>query len=180
MNTKTLLNNLPSSWEQVTLNQFQQLSNIEINTDEQFAGIENTLAVLSILSGISIEDLESLPMKELLELGNKISFITQEPEPAKKTSLTKWKDIDSISYNDFIVFLQNQEGILSNLDVFVKQFSKTELTKEEILQLPITEVLAGFFFARQKLRRYLKLLELSTKLEIKRHKKKERQALKKT
>ena len=177
---KTLdINKLPYSWNQVTLGQFQQLTQIQINEGD-FAGIENTLSVISVLTGIPVTELEELAMKELALLGDRISFINTQPEPSKKTSLTKWKDLDSISYNDFIVFMQNQDDVLSNLDVFVKQFSKTELTKEEIQGLPITDVLQGFFLCRKKLRLSMKLLQWSTQLQAKRLKKKERQAMNKT
>lgn len=172
------LNKLPKSWDEITLDQFQKLSKIEIK-DGEFAGIENTISVIGILTETPVEDLETLSMKELMMLGDRIRFISTKPEPSKKTSLTKWKDLESITYNDYIVYVQNQNDILTSLDEFVKQFSKSELSKEEVLQLPITDVLQGFFLYRKKLRQSMKLLEWLTKLEVKRLLKKERQALKK-
>lgn len=166
MNIKEILEKLPKSWSDITLNQFQTLSTTPITeNNDEFDGIDNSLAVIAKLLNISTDDLESLPMKDINLLGNRLAFMVTPPQPAK-TSIIKWKKVDEITYNDFISIIQLQEKPLENLHVFVKNFSKIELSEDEILQLPVTEVLTGFFLYRKQQRQYLKASIRSTKIQL--------------
>lgn len=165
---KELLNKLPKSWDEITLHQFQTITSTPITEDDDmFNGVQNTIEVVSKLTGTPVDVLEDLPLKELQEIGKRLDFMVTPPKPSKKTILNKWKSLDDISYNDFISYHQLNDKQLENLHVFVKNFSKTNLTQEEILNLPITDVLQGFFLFRKQLRVYLATLTLSTKREIK-------------
>ncbi len=166
---KELLNKLPQSWEQVTLEQFQKMSSTPITEEGTiFDGMENSIAVMSKLLDVSVDELESMSMIDLATLGNRISFMTTEPQP-DKTSPIKWKKVEEISYNDFLVFIQLQDKQLENLHTFIKTFSHTTLTEDEILQLPITQVIWGFFLFRNQLRQSLKASIKSTRQQLVKH-----------
>jgi hypothetical protein len=155
---------LPSNWDEVTLLQFQSLLQLQITENEDYLnGFENTLKVISALSGIDVTVLEEQPMKEIVLMGAQLSFITNQPE--HKKSDIKWKAMDEITYDDFVTFISDPD-YLSNLSKFIKLFSLTTLTEEEILQLPITEVLYGFFLFRKGLKKYLKGLIQSTQKQL--------------
>lgn len=166
MKINELLEQLPASWEQTTLEQFQKLTSIELTEDSgAFNGVQNSLEVISKLSGVSVEDLEELPMKDIQTLGSKISFMVTPPVPAKTCQFT-WKKVDEITYNDYVNFIQLQDKQIENLHVFIRNFSTTKLTEYEILQLPITEVITGFFLFRKQLQSYLQTSILLTKTRL--------------
>lgn len=163
---KELLNKLPSSWEQVTLKQFQDLALIPITEDGTiFDGIENSIAVISYFTGLSIDELESMSMIDLGKLGNKLNWMVTPPESTKE-SIIKWKKVEEISYSDYLTFIAFKDKQIENLHVFIKAFSHTTLSQEEILQLPTTECVTGFFLFRKQLRQSLKASIKSTKIQL--------------
>ena len=176
MNIETMYEQIPASWDDVTLNQFQKIMTVEIEEDSDVLnGVQNTLGVISKLTDVPINELEDLPMGEIQKLAKKLDFIVVPPTSDKKDSVIKWKSLDEITYNDYVNFIQLREKMTENLHVFVKNFSKVDMTDEEILALPIEEVLVGFFLLKQMLLTYLNNLLL---LEKKRFKKLVRQELK--
>lgn len=162
-----ILKQLPSSWDEITLEQFQKLTSVVIAEDPTipFTGIDNTLGVISQLTGLSVDELENLPMIDLQRLAAKMSFITSAPSPAKKSFL-EWKKLEDITYNDFVTALQMQQDQFNNLHKYVKMFTTNKLTEEEVLQLPITEVHTGFFLFRKELKKYLKCSIRSQKVQV--------------
>lgn len=166
-----LLNKLPSRWEDITLEQFQNLTETTIHEDGDILnGIENSIGVLSQLLQKPIEELEELPIRDLAHLTNKISFMSKAPAYGK-TSIIDWKPVDDITYNDFMLFTSIQDNHLQKMHIFLKNFSNTKLSTEELLQLPITEVMTGFFLLRNQLRQYAKRLVKSTQSRLKKQKK---------
>jgi len=177
MNTKEILTKLPNSWDEITLKDFQKLTKANVSENESgsdlFDGVENTIEIISKLTGVSVDDLEALPIQELGVLGTKLSFMMEPPKPSNK-SILKWLRIDEIPYNSFVNYIQLQDTQLENLHIIIKNFSKTELTEEQILELPITEVVTGFFLFRKLLRKYLKNLVRLNKMEILKYQMKEK------
>lgn len=161
----TLLNQLPGSWNDVSLGMFQKLSSTRIREiNDDFDGIENTLAVISKLTDTSIEDLEEMAMKDLQQLGSKLSFMVDLPARTK-ASVKEWKTPEEISYNDYVTFIKIEpDKQLENLGLFVKNFSKTKLTQDEIEALSLPDVLTGFFLQRKALIKSMKRLMKSAKL----------------
>lgn len=167
MNLKSIIDSLPSSWYEVSLKQFQTLVTSEITeTDDLFNGVTNTLEMVSKLTGIESKELENLLMRDITEIANKLSFTNEEPKP-KKESIIVWKKVDEITFNDFITFTQIDETKrLENIHVFIKNFSTSKLSDEEILNLPITEVITGFFLLRKQLNKYLRSSIRSTTYRV--------------
>lgn len=155
MNTKELLQKIPDCWEQITLEQFQKIIQIQItDNDDELDGVQNTLSILSVLVNITVDELEQLPMKDIIQMGSKLSFTTSTPEPNTKVNM-KFKNIDSLSYNDYIVFIQIQDNYLTNLHQIIKTLSIKKLTDEQVLQMSIVDVMGGFFLLKKQLKRYL-------------------------
>ena len=147
---------LPNSWDEITLAQFQKLTSVIINEDgNMFDGMDNSISMMSKLLDISVDELEAMSMQDLAAMANKLNFMLTPPKE-KATDLIKWKKVDEISYNDYVSYIQSGDKQLENLHVFIKNFSHTKLTEEEILRLPITEVINGFFLFRKELQKYLK------------------------
>jgi len=162
----TLLERLPDSWDSVTLKQFQDLTGLEFKEQfDEIEGIESTIAIISKLTGESVDEIELLSIREIMILADKLKFMIQPPAIAKTSSIS-FKPLDKITYNDYISFIQIQKNQLQNLHTFVKNFSTTELTEDEILQLPITDVLSGFFLSMKAYKKYAKRLILSTRINL--------------
>lgn len=171
MNTKELIKSLPGYWEELKLKDYIRLTDIQVkedNTDEftgLFNGMDNTIQVASILSGMEPNDLESLPMGDIGAIGAKLSFLSQEFIPSNKSSI-KWKDIEGCTYNDYITFLNLSKDPIKNLTHIIKAFSKDKLTDEQVSNLSVQDVMTGFFLLRILVKKYLKRSIRYSKMKV--------------
>lgn len=166
MNIEELLTKLPSNWNEISIWQFQTLTECAITDDNDgLDGIQNSLEVISKLTGEHLDVLEQLPMSQINQLGNKLSFMVNPPELTKDT-LLKWKTLDEITFNDYITFLQVQKEPMKNLALIVKTFTKSDFTEADILAMPVTEFNSGFFLFSKESNQYLKRLIRSTKWKV--------------
>jgi hypothetical protein len=166
MNTQELLTRLPKSWGDINIRTFHRLTRAKIQQEDDMTnGVQNTISVLSSLLEMPEEELEDLPMKDIVILSNKIEFLLENPE-TPKSGVLDWKNIDEISYDNFITYVQSYENQMENLDSFVINFSKTKLTKEEILDLPVTEVFRGFFLFNRQLKKLVNYLIITTSWQL--------------
>jgi hypothetical protein len=101
----------------------------------------------------------------LQTLGNKLSFMTKQPEPLKE-SVLEWKRLDEITYNDYVSFIQLQQNQMENLHLIIKLFTKNDLFEEQILALSVPEFVTGFFLFRKELKQYLKASIKSTRTKL--------------
>ena len=156
MNLKELLTKLPNNWNEINVKQFQELTTANItNNQDGFDGVENSLEIISKFTQTPVDVLEQMPMKDISSLANKLEFMLVPPAPAKET-LLKWKTIEQITFNDYVSFLQVSENPLQNISMVVKNFTISELNKEDIEALPITEIVTGFFLFNKGVKKYLK------------------------
>lgn len=187
MNYKELLNKLPSSWEQLKLKDYIKLSPIlndadaeeltdeDIYTIKHLSDLDKSIQLISLLTDVSIDDIEELPMVQVSELINKLGFIGTAPQPGKPQ--TAYKQFDQLSYDAFITFQKlsldfTEGGILSsavsNLPVMLSIFAKDpNHNAEYFLSQSMPEVIAGFFMVSKNIERYLKRMERS--LLVKKH-----------
>ena len=80
--------NIPESWNDVTLKQYQEIEKYYENKDEDF----DVLSVIDILIGKDKDYIKSLPMEFLDIILDKLSFLTvspQTPEPSNKITIDK-------------------------------------------------------------------------------------------
>ena len=80
--------NIPESWNDVTLKQYQEIEKYYENKDEGF----DVLSVIDILIGKDKDYIKSLPVEFLDIILDKLSFLTvspQTPEPSNKITIDK-------------------------------------------------------------------------------------------
>ena len=80
--------NIPESWNDVTLKQYQEIEKYYENKDEDF----DVLSVIDILIGKDKDYIKSLPMEFLDIILDKLSFLTvspKTPEPSNKITIDK-------------------------------------------------------------------------------------------
>jgi len=65
---------LPTDWSDINIGQLQSLAIVDETTDET----DKVVQIISILSGISIEDIYELPCTEYIKLREAIAFISSE------------------------------------------------------------------------------------------------------
>jgi len=158
---KELLAKLPASWNDINLKQFQDLSTLTISEEaDGLASIENSISLISKFTGEPVEAIEGLTMKELNPLCQKIAFMMQPFQPFAISSLVT-KEIEEISFDDFILFT-NTKDYLTSLHKILKALCKGDLTEDYILNLSIVDCLNAFEVVKKKLKLYL---SLSIKLE---------------
>lgn len=165
MNIQDLLNKLPGNWHELKLSQYQTLTDTLISESEDFAGVENTIRVISKLTDESIDDLESLPMKDISTLAKKLEWMLNPPTKVKTN--IKWKDVEEITYNEFITFLQIQNEPLKNLHIIFKVFAKNKMSDDQILDMPTDEAVHAFFLFRMKLKKFYQHSIRETKKKLK-------------
>jgi len=168
MISKEKIKLLPQSWEEVTLGDFTKLLDAKVSDDNVFLdGYQNTINIAASLLYESPEQFDDLPMKDIVEITKRLSFMNNDI-PHKKSDRFKWKKMEEITMDDYITISQYGDRAIYNLNSFVKIMNKTELTTEEIDRLPITEVMWGFFLCRKQLRKYTRdLIALEKKRLIK-------------
>lgn len=88
------------NWSNITIDKFQQLATIRAaHFDYE---VERELAVISCITGISTDDLETFPKSKIMELSRGISFINT-PVPDKLKSgcfvMGSWYDIETKANN---------------------------------------------------------------------------------
>ena len=102
--------------------------------------------------------------------------------PNQDKPVTKYKTFTELTYDGFITFEKLQrdisnDGILgnsiNNLPVMLSVFSKDNLTPEQIEQLTMPEVIAGFFTVVRNSQKYMRNIQRSLLLQIMKNKIKE-------
>ena len=85
---------IKSSWSEVTLNEFIQLTQIiqsEIPEDYQLSNI------VSVLTGKTLNEIESLPLSEYKKLTSKLGFLNETPQ-RKETHSDRY-EINGVTYD---------------------------------------------------------------------------------
>ena len=117
---------IPKSWNQITLNTFNKLSNLE-DTDNEITNLINRLVVLT---GEPIEKIEQLKYGKVLKLTKKLSYLNNLPTAKKNTwfiykgDVFKLIDIDNISNQDFIDLNDIIESNINEGDKLAKCINK--------------------------------------------------------
>jgi hypothetical protein len=172
---------LPQSWSQVTLKQFIQLQNIEMNLSTDQSQLDYELESLEVIANIiaALNGLESnvitsqVTLAQLQDIATKLEWMNTKPELEKPDDKFKVIDIDKISYNKF-VFVTNlkTEDLVNNMAEIVQGFTKTDKTKAEIEELPITQVLWIIDDVKKKYTKYAQdlIIQLQTYNQVQEYK----------
>lgn len=176
MNIKETLEKLPASWEEVTIGTYiNKLSDIVISEseDETFDGMDNTVKLLSALTGETVEDLEAIPMNDILVLSKKVDFMVNFPK-TKNESKIKWKSASEITYNDFILFQQLRPEFFKNLPLIIPAFSKEKISPDEVLKMNVVDMMESFFFLNKQTKKSVNHMKASLRMKLLKMKVKER------
>jgi hypothetical protein len=163
---KELINSIPSSWDTLTLRQFQKIIDIvPVEEDSLFVGVNNSMKVIAALTGRSEEQISSMDIPTVTAMAERLNFMLTEPDKRGKTVL-KWKQVDKITYNEYVTFLTVSKDPLHNLHTLIQAFSTNDLTDEQVLNLSMQEVHVGFFILVRHVRKYVKHLILIKSLRM--------------
>lgn len=165
MDKNKIYNSLPSSWEDFRFEDYLKCIDIPIKEGEELTDdLDNTLAVIEAITGVSVKELEDLDMVTISAFANKLAFMKEMPKGGK--SSIDWKKVEEITYNDFVSFATIQKDAVRGMGDIIKQFSKNGLTDEEINEMSVQEVHAGFFTLRKYLRKYMRRLTIRETMRL--------------
>jgi hypothetical protein len=169
LNVKELIERLPGSWSELTFAKYKTLLDLTIEEQDDFGGLfvgaDNTIKILSRLTGASVEELEQLPLASIQQLSSRLSWMGEVPE-AQKTSTIKWKELDKVTYNDYITYLQLSGEPLKHMTTIIKAFSTTELTEQEIDELSVQVVITGFQLLHQHVMKSMRRTAMSLLMKL--------------
>jgi hypothetical protein len=182
MDYKEILKALPGNWNELTLRTYIKLSpvlndsdkeeelyNEDIFTEKLEADVDKNIQILGLLTDVPVEVLlTGYTMNQFEQFVTKLMFMSTAPVTVKPT--VKYISFEKLTYDGFISFDRlhkdfSDGGILgssvSNLPMMLSIFSKDKLTPEQIEDLSIPEVIAGFFTVAKNLEKYLRRSERS-------------------
>jgi hypothetical protein len=166
---KELLSKLPGSWSELTLKQYQLITDVSITeTDEfdnKFVGTDNTIKVISKLSDVPVNELESLPVHVIAVCAGKLAFIATPPQPLKKSTI-EWKTLEEISYDTYVTYVSLSKEPIRNMHLIIKGFCKNKLTDEQVLNLGTDDAMTGFFLLNRYVKQYLKRTIRQTRIQL--------------
>jgi hypothetical protein len=155
---ETIFQNLPSKWEEVTIADFIKLSEIEVDenyileegkiVENLFVGHNNIIKVISVLTNVTVDEIENYSFQSIAKLSKKLDFMLVEPVP-NKTSKLKWKSVNEISYDGYVTFQQFGNDFMKHLAIIIPKFVKNEVSEEEILKMNMVDAYTAFFFAKE-------------------------------
>ena len=148
-----ILKKLPTSWNEFKLKDYLKVADVVITEDEDVLnGLENSLKLISALTDIPANELEEYSLADINLIADKISFINKLPEPGKE-SIIKWKNVETVKYNDFLNFMNLSKEPIKNLALIIQSFSTNEMTEDEALNLSMQECMNGFFLLTSQLKK---------------------------
>lgn len=133
---------LPKSWQDISIDTFQQLHKL---TEPTF---ENQIATLAILTGQTIDQIEEMPIKDITEAINKLAWMAELPTAKDfkkfRHGMTTYKFVASqheLAAHQFIAvqdlfgqqdnWVGNLHKIMAALAVKYKWFRKSEIKPTE-------------------------------------------------
>lgn len=118
---------IPTSWDGVSISKWKKLMELGKGA-ENMRSEEFNIEVLSIMTGMSVEEIENLPLVTVQSLLSSISFINQPPTPDKsriKRSYTingkkyvvfkNLKEITTAQYIDFQSYSKDMDKNISEI-----------------------------------------------------------------
>lgn len=166
---KDLFNNIPSTWSELTLSQYNKLITAKLikyedaEDDETLNEIDFQLMVIATITNTHIDDLEALSVNEILPAMEKIKFIYTELQPVK-TSL-KCRDVSDITYAEYVQYMQLQHNPYENTATILPIFFK-DLEGKDLNSFPIPEVVGFFLKLQTRLRKHLRHSQFSLALNL--------------
>lgn len=165
-----IIEKLPKGWDEITLREFRKVLDVQVSEDDEFDGLfngqDNTIKLLNILTGLSIETLMGLDVDIVIRMANKVEFLLQEPDLRGFKGSIRMKPIDKVSYGEYITFIMLSQDVFKNLDLLIKAFALNDFSDKDLEQLSMLEVYAAFFTLKQHVERYMKAMARWTTMKI--------------
>lgn len=176
---KEIFNRLPSSWSQVTLDDFVRYTKLPVNADAEDSSsedIDKALRIIAAFADVEQSVLEQFTPHQLNELGKKLEFVNREPALVKTN--IKVKRADELSFDDFTLYAGLVNDVYNNLPEILhafayreekKLFSRNQIKKlsiEEIKSLCWPEACTIFFLQAKALRKFLNATRTSLTVKL--------------
>lgn len=127
---------IPKSWQSITIDQFPLIYDIISDTDIE--PIDKEVRLISIITGLSVAQVEAIELGQLRELVKKVRFVFKMEFPPYVETFKhggyNWKvnyDVTKITASDFITLTKlsaTEQDVMSNLAeitaIFVKPYKR--------------------------------------------------------
>lgn len=163
----TKLNELPKSWNDISLNDYNKLVTagvIVTEYDEETATIDIPLSIIAALTATSIDDLEAISYIEIAPYIVSLNWFYSPIQDAKIDY--KCKDINEISYAEFTMWMNLKDEPYKFVNELLPIFYP-ELKDVDINTLSLPVINALFFFALKKLKKHLQRLAITSSWKVK-------------
>ena len=182
---------IKNSWESLTWNEYEQLEqilNADIPTDYK------TVHIVSVLSGLSVDEIEALPISQFQKFLPALDFLNTEPETHHhKFEYTingreyefkgKIDEITTAQYIDYRSYMEKeQKDVIELMSAFMipkgheyNDGYDMDVVKNDIKDMCWLDIRACTFFFRIQLAAYILILKSSLVKSMKKTKKNRKQ-----
>lgn len=159
-----ILRMVPSSWKEITLDTYvNKILKIEdLNYDKDADAImilENSIKIAAIFINLPEEIIQKFPLETIKAINKKLAFMSNKPEPLKRTKYKWTTKVEEPNYDSYITFLKVSEQLskndFGNFPLIIKTICLDKIDDEELMKMPMDEVETGFFLLRKSLKKYL-------------------------
>lgn len=155
-----ILDKLPNSWSDIKFKTYLELMKVKVDgSEDPLEVIKTNIDICSLFLGLPANIIEQFPMSVIKAMNEKLSFLSERCKPVDKSKFVWKHQLMEPTYDDFITFVKVSEqlnaGDMSNFPLLIKVVIKSEVTDEQILDLPMDEVEYGFFLLRKFSMKYL-------------------------
>ena len=159
---------VPTDWKDIPFKKYMELGGEEFTFKDDKMKQSSSDKMMAVLLGCTEEDVLSMKFKDYQVIGKHLQFIEKEPNRYGKHPF-KFKGAKELTYDEFMSIEAYKKDIANSLPSILRLLLKENkdiFTEEYILNLPTTEVVAGFFTVQRRYRRSTdySLLSLSRKL----------------
>lgn len=143
--------NVPENWSEIPYKNYLKLTNTELDFTEDVSSFDSLQTMIAIILEAQIDDLSSLKVNTYQSIINTLSFIEEAPE----RSGSKWsiKSINELTYDEFVRYEKMKGSPMMNQIQILSMMSGKNMV--EISNMPVTEVLDGFFYLWKSVKRYI-------------------------
>ena len=166
LNSNEILQKVPDNWQDLKLKTWIKMLDLKTykpDLDDPLQDVFTSLQILSIVLDLPLNIVEKFPLTLIKDVNKRLEFLQGKPEKIKKSKYKWINSIEDPTYDDFITYVKINEqlskGDYNNFVILIKTILRQELTEEEILEMPMSEVENGFFLLRKFLMKYLKSIE---------------------
>lgn len=154
--------NVPESWDEVTFGRYIYLTNFDFKTLEDNNAVsefDHYNLLMAVVLGTNEESILNLSYPNYVKLQSALKFLEVQPE--RKTS-RKWKFIPlkELTMDKWVTYERLKDDFANNAAKII-ELLQNDYTLKEIIEMPTTEVLDGFFTLQRHCRKSIKRSHVS-------------------